>query len=211
MDPNYYTSVDGWFDWMDIYDLVVGEAPDGATLVELGVSLGKSLIYLASRVKLAGKTGIKIFGVDCWDIPLRIQGDVVVQAAPSEESHITYHPADSYGRFLANLKAAEVDDIVTPLKMMTVDAANLFADCSCFMVFFDASHAYAPVLADLKAWHPKVMIGGIEAGHDYNGGDETPGPSTGGLGPWLVPLAVHEMFGRHGVAASGNSWWRRNN
>lgn len=41
-------------------------------------------------------------------------------------------------------------------------------DGSLDFVYLDANHAYEAVLADLKAWLPKIKKGGIMAGHDYN-------------------------------------------
>lgn len=34
-------------------------------------------------------------------------------------------------------------------------------------VYIDANHHYSEVLADIKAWYPKVRSRGIIAGHDY--------------------------------------------
>lgn len=207
MNLDYYQNIPGWTDFYDVYDMAIAEAPPNSIFVELGVSLGKSTIYMASRIKASGKA-IKFYAVDAWDLPLHITQGVVVKAENPNETDITYHPPDSYSQFLAHMAAAEVEDAITPLKMMTVDAAKLFADESLYFVFCDASHAYEPVLLDIKSWYPKVCRGGLMGGHDYEA-SETPGPSTGGLGPWNVSRAVHEFFGRNNISQHGNSWLRR--
>jgi hypothetical protein len=36
------------------------------------------------------------------------------------------------------------------------------------MVYIDANHLYEAVTVDIKTWLPKVKIGGILGGHDFN-------------------------------------------
>ena len=49
----------------------------------------------------------------------------------------------------------------------SVDAAKCFPDKSLHFVFIDANHSYESVLADLRAWWPKIIMGGLLAGHDF--------------------------------------------
>lgn len=49
----------------------------------------------------------------------------------------------------------------------TVPMAEQVPDNTLSMVYIDADHSYDGVLNDLKAWYPKVLSGGIIAGHDY--------------------------------------------
>jgi len=44
----------------------------------------------------------------------------------------------------------------------------LFEDNSIGMIFIDGSHEYELVKADMEAWRPKVVPGGIIALHDAN-------------------------------------------
>jgi hypothetical protein len=53
------------------------------------------------------------------------------------------------------------------MKMMSEDAAKLIPDGSLDFVFIDANHKYDFVLGDIRAWEPKVRMGGIVSGHDY--------------------------------------------
>jgi hypothetical protein len=50
----------------------------------------------------------------------------------------------------------------------SVAAAGLFADESLAWVHIDARHDYASVVADIRAWAPKVMPGGWLSGDDYH-------------------------------------------
>lgn len=58
-------------------------------------------------------------------------------------------------------------DRIKPMRSLSVEAAATFADGSLDWVYLDADHAYDSIKADLRAWWPKVRIGGMFCGHDY--------------------------------------------
>ena len=49
----------------------------------------------------------------------------------------------------------------------SLQAAECFADGYFDLVYIDGDHRYEAVLADLRAWYPKVAAGGILAGDDW--------------------------------------------
>ena len=49
----------------------------------------------------------------------------------------------------------------------TTNASLLYADESFDWIYLDATHAYAEAKRDLEAWYPKVKVGGLVSGHDY--------------------------------------------
>jgi predicted O-methyltransferase YrrM len=55
----------------------------------------------------------------------------------------------------------------TIIKDYSVEAAKQVADGSLDFVYIDGAHDYDNVKADLKAWLPKVRVGGIVAGDDF--------------------------------------------
>lgn len=60
-----------------------------------------------------------------------------------------------------------------PIQWLHVDsleAARLFDDESLDLVFMDSDHTYEHVIKEIRLWLPKVKLGGILCGHDY---DET--------------------------------------
>jgi hypothetical protein len=53
------------------------------------------------------------------------------------------------------------------LRGLSVDMAAHIPDAHLGLVYLDACHTYECVLADLEAWFPKLVTGGIMAGHDF--------------------------------------------
>ena len=47
---------------------------------------------------------------------------------------------------------------------------NIFTKQSTSIHFIYASHDYTNVLADIKAWYPKIKFGGTMSGDDYCSG-----------------------------------------
>lgn len=58
------------------------------------------------------------------------------------------------------------------LPLSSQEASQKFDDESLDFVFIDADHQYDSVLNDIKVWLPKIRVGGIIAGHDYNDYEE---------------------------------------
>ena len=53
------------------------------------------------------------------------------------------------------------------LQNSTLEAATRFPDGHFDYIYLDATHTYAAAAADLEAWYPKLRLGGLVAGHDY--------------------------------------------
>jgi hypothetical protein len=90
------------------------------------------------------------------------------------------------------------------MRMESIKAAAFIADNSLDMIFIDADHDYKSVMDDVKAWVPKVKLGGIIAGHDYD--------PNGGFDVWKV---VDEVFGNENIylvaddagGPNNHCWW----
>jgi predicted O-methyltransferase YrrM len=142
------------FDFADLYARVVAEAPPDATLVEVGCWLGRSMAFLAVEAANSGKA-LHLVAVDTWQGSI---GEPGMQAYAREN--------DVYAMFRRNL--APVIDRISVLRLESVKAASYLDDGTLHFVFIDASHDEASVAADIAAWWPKVAVGGLLAGHDYN-------------------------------------------
>ena len=70
--------------------------------------------------------------------------------------------------FKTNLIAVDCLDIVTIHDMPSLEAAKLIPDQSLDICFIDADHRYKAVKADILAYIPKVKLGGILCGHDFD-------------------------------------------
>lgn len=64
--------------------------------------------------------------------------------------------------------AALFPERLTLIESPSVDAARLVDNASLDFVFIDADHSYDAVMADIRAWSPKVKPGGFITGHDYD-------------------------------------------
>lgn len=156
--PRDWNELPGWFDYGEVYDAAVKNARDGDVLVELGCWCGRSLSYLAKAAAASGKK-LRVVGVD-----------------NSKGSEIDYEIAVLGPTIRAN--GGKIIDVLRRnlslagataevIDSDSAEAAKLFADGSCGLVFVDAGHDHAAVQRDLAAWRPKLRPGAIFAGHDY--------------------------------------------
>ena len=185
----------GWSDdILQFYSDVAEQLEDGSTCVELGVFSGRSLSYLDFALRRLGKTRCKIVGIDAWPMGYGDRGSDLDQHISAWGGLYTWalHQFSTYAlEQLANVRL---------VRWESTDAARLFKDGSVDLCFVDASHKYRDVLADLRAWAPKVR--GIFAGHDYEPGV----PLRAG-----VVDAVNDYFGgaQHVERPVGSIWRAR--
>jgi len=172
-----HLDIQGWFDFAPLYDREVADARDGFRFAEVGCWLGKSTAYLARQIKDTGRPG-QFWAVDHgFGSPGGIDYGL-------HEPTLREYGGNVAGRLVWHLRECDVLDRVAPLILSSVRAASLFPDEYFDFVFVDAAHDRESVLADLRAWWPKIKVGGRLAGHDYD--DHWP-PVVG---------AVNEFFGR---------------
>jgi hypothetical protein len=144
--------IEGFFNFEDVYDSIAQEAPAGSTIVEVGVYRGKSLIYLAKKVA-ERNAGIQVVGVD--------YGRGIIEGGFDFKGMVA-------NDILTNLIEHQLSDDVPIILWDSAKAAKLFADQSCWCVYIDADHRYEAIQKDIMAWKPKIVRGGILAGHDHN-------------------------------------------
>lgn len=117
---------------------------DGMTLVEIGTYAGDSAVIFADYFK-------HVVCVDMWQ---QGKGD------PEIKDHI----AEAFEIFRQRI----IGKNISFLRQVSVSAAHLcFKEDSIDAIYIDAGHDYQSVKDDLKAWVPKVKIGGLVMGHDY--------------------------------------------
>lgn len=176
---HFYENIPGWFDFGNIYQVMVQLADSNAHFVEVGSWKGKSAAFMCVEIANSNKQ-IKFDCVDIW----------TGAGTPGEyDNDISVKNQTLYDEFLSNMKP--VEGKYTPVKEWSDKAASKYADGSLDFVFIDAGHSYENASADIKAWLPKVKPGGFLAGHDYK---SAPG----------VHKAVNELLS--GFDTDQNSW-----
>jgi len=163
-EPGHFVEVNGhnvfgYSRYIDFYNTIVSHSEDDQIFVEIGSFLGQSTAAMGYYI-INSKKRIDFYAVDLFEI-----------SDFSDEPHtniINQHGGDFYKAFETNIEKAKVDSAVKPLKMSSIEAASKFADRSVSFVMIDASHKYEDVVDDIKAWFPKLKLGGIISGDDYD-------------------------------------------
>jgi len=165
---HFYDKIQGWFDFSGIYAEQVRKAKDKAVFVEVGAWRGKSTAFM---------------GVEIYNSQKDIMFDVVdtFEGSGTDYQKSQLSNGSIYQEFMDNIEP--VADVMNILVTTSLNASLCYDNETVDFVFIDASHEYEDVLADIKAWWPKIKKGGTLAGHDYNS------PTHPG-----VTKAVNEVF-----------------
>ncbi len=153
-----WSHVPGWFNFWPFYRQVAKLLNDGDCVAEVGVWLGRSIIYLAQACRKAGKD-VKFYAVD------HFKGE---KDQPAHESTIKEHGGSIRAAFERNIAKCGIADMITILEGDSAQMANQVEDGSLAFCFIDAAHDYDSAKRDIEAWLPKVK--GTIAGHDIQHG-----------------------------------------
>lgn len=155
MMPARYETIAGW---VNEFGWTLG--------AEIGVSDGKTHRYLLQHCP-----GLKLVGVDVWDLP-GIQPGATFSG---ERCSCEYCSETRAGRRATTVqerermaRTAERTGRSKLYKMTSVKAAGKIADGSLDFVFVDGDHAQEGVSSDIRTWLPKIKRGGRLIGHDAN-------------------------------------------
>jgi predicted O-methyltransferase YrrM len=163
-EPGHYIKVNdhpifGYSRYIDVYKNLILQAKDNELFVEIGSFMGQSTAALAAYVAASGKQ-IEINAIDIFAI-----------SDFSDTNHVEVVEAfggDLYETFLDNMRKAGVAELVKPIQTTSLQAAELYEDRSISYLMIDASHTYEDVVDDIEAWFPKLKVGGIMLGDDYD-------------------------------------------
>jgi predicted O-methyltransferase YrrM len=183
-----FESIPGWCNFEAIYDRMIATMPIGANVVEVGAWLGRSTAYLARACQASGKN-IRLSVVDTWEGSSLecMYNDVLLESKGSV-----------FDQFRRNMEAAEVWNHLVAIKSTSVEAAKRFPNNGLDFVFIDAAHDFYSVVSDIRAWWPKIRIGGWIGGHDF--------------GMWNgVTQAVQKSFSTFEAIPSATSWLLQKN
>lgn len=68
-------------------------------------------------------------------------------------------------------------------------------------VYIDANHRYESVKADIQVWLPKIKMGGLIGGHDFDSREDNYGVYRA-VSEWAVPNKILVSF-------KGSDWWAK--
>lgn len=153
----------------------------GALLASRGMET-----YPAAEVGVAeGRFSEEILG---WGVPLLYMVDVWSHT-PGAKGLRGHEQAAHDARYEKVLQIANRHgERAIVLRGESVQMAQALPDGLLGFVHIDASHDYDSVLADLKAWYPKLVRGGLLTGHDFLNPD------------YGVCQAIEEFAGEQGLA-----------
>ena len=170
--PGFFTDAD-----VITYRRLAHALGNAKLILEVGTWEGRSLLNLAAADP---GTGTRYIAVDTFRGSDAELGHVAAYRRARRQHNLVYH------RFLRNVMRNSTAD-VSVLRMQSQQAAELFAEGVCDMVFLDGGHSYDDVCADIALWKDKVKPGGYLAGHDYRGRHSD------------VARAVHSVFSEEAV------------
>lgn len=153
-----WREIHGWFDYELLYKELASKIPSGGKFAEVGCWLGRSIAAFHEFAKSRGKR-IELHVVDTF------------RGEPGNHLHksiLDAHGGSVENAFRANMKALGLDGELTVHVGDSAAAAAQFEDASLDAVFIDADHRKEAVVADIRAWLPKVKPGGIICGHDVD-------------------------------------------
>jgi hypothetical protein len=198
-----WQDIPGWFAFSATYDEMVDTAPDGATIVEIGVAFGRSLAYLTRRVIDSGKR-IRVIGVDPWqddrwEFPAGYPADAMRPGWGGEHAAWAREQGGAFSAFVASMRAHAPRELeyATILRCRSSDAHRIVGPCH--GVLIDGSHDYEAVMHDIALWRHHVPPGGILAGDDWHESDF----------PGVVRACDDSFGGRGGYEVRGTTWIRR--
>jgi len=174
--------------------------PRQGVVAEIGVQRGKFAREIYRRSQPA-----RLHLIDCWEH----QADDAYQADAANVDALRQDA--NLRRTRQRLARGLASGTVEIHRGYSTNVLPTFADHSFDWVYVDANHTYEAVLADLECCLPKIIYGGMIAGHDYIDTPDWTGRHYG------VVDAVHEFCRRHGweiVAVTcerGNEIDRRGN
>lgn len=132
--------------------------PKGGTIIEVGVDVGDF-----SDLMLRALAPEKLHLVDPWKAFEEEKYDRSMYGA-----HIGQQTMNA--RFRSVKERFAEEPRVEIHRMMSLPAAEKFADGGVDIVYLDADHSESGVTGDVLAYWPKLKVGGILCGDDYHRG-----------------------------------------
>jgi hypothetical protein len=161
--PRHWTEIEGWFEWRSGQEEAVRHFDEGSRFIEVGNYLGRSLCSLGEIVQQSG-WHFSVIGVDtCQGSGAEGVKQKDYHAAATRSGGGTFA-----GTLHRNVITCGLTDVVSLIVSDSVTASTFFADRSIAWVHLDARHDREHLIADIRAWLPKIQAGGWLSGDDYD-------------------------------------------
>jgi len=121
-------------------------------IAEVGVERGKNALDMLENMSIS-----QIFLVDDY-LPYT---DYLGGFCPADIQEMVFKD------MLERVKS--FSDKVTVVNESSLEVVSKFADNYFDFVYIDGNHNYESVKRDMAAWLPKVKVGGVLGGHDFDG------------------------------------------
>ena len=166
---HFYFTIQGWFNYADVYDMALSWFGDGSHFVEIGSWKGRSSCYMATNIHNSGKK-IKFDCIDTWKGSWEHNlSDEEIDKHMKGESHRwimkNLKKKNLFKQFTKNINP--VKHIINPIKMDSREASKQYPDKSLDFIMIDGEHDSENVYQELKAWIPKLKETGVIAGDDF--------------------------------------------
>ncbi len=151
-----WSCIPGYFNYWQFYEMIARGLKDGDSVAEVGVWLGRSIIFLAQTLQRQGKK-VKLYAVDWF------------KGAPGEIAHVETVQANGGSNravFEAHVKRCRVENMIEILEGDSAEMASKVPRGTLSFCWIDAAHDYASVKRDVEAWNLCMKPGGVLAGHD---------------------------------------------
>ncbi|HSX26192.1 MAG TPA: class I SAM-dependent methyltransferase [Chlamydiales bacterium] len=150
--------------WVEIYYDVMPKVireNQFQSLVEVGVALGGNAEAMLQNTDLQNYYGVDpyLYNFDPRD-PFNTEVSLYSPLGGKQSYEYLYSWVKEY-------RLAPFGNRAQLIRDFSVSAAKSFEDESIDCIFIDGDHRYEYVVADLKAWFPKVKKGGMMLGDDY--------------------------------------------
>lgn len=153
---HFYQNIEGWFSYEWLYKEVAQLAEDGDLFVEVGSFKGRSSAFLAVELINSGSK-VKLDLIDTWEGSVEHQKGAECEVKEVVEGTL-------FEVFKENMKPVEGQ--YNAIRMKSTDAAALYANESIDFLMIDGAHEFDSVVADIRAFLPKMKKGGIMCGDD---------------------------------------------
>lgn len=164
---SYPLDLQGWGSISPAFNQIIADVrPD--FIIEVGAWKGGSTANMAGITADLG-LATKILSIDTW---LGAQEFWTDQRDPDRylSLRLKHGWPQVYYQFLANMMHCGIEDRVIPFPQTSLVAARWLEArrITAPLIYIDASHDFADVLADLRAYYPLVSAGGVLFGDDFN-------------------------------------------